>query len=116
MCGIVAVLRRRSSRAVPAAELISGLLDQAERSVETAWSGVASADVDVLARALRAGADELVAADTALRGLPGARFLIEQPTQSTSIDARVALIEARLGEIERRLDGLDGDAAALEAV
>src|SRR5712692_864413 len=97
MCGIVGVVRRRSHRALPDTAELVGLLDAA---------------VDVLAPDAPTGAglpllERLTAAgtivhevDDALRGTPGLRALLGDPTGTLVIEHRVERLGALLDDIE----------------
>jgi glucosamine--fructose-6-phosphate aminotransferase (isomerizing) len=114
MCGIIAVLRSRSTRPAPdAAELLAGL----DRAV-AALAPTGAEDHARLAADVRTAADEIAAVDTLLHGVPGVRALVETPSLGGDVQARLDEVAARSGAVERRLDAgevaLEGD--ELEAV
>jgi glucosamine--fructose-6-phosphate aminotransferase (isomerizing) len=115
MCGIIAVVRRRSERRVPSAEEVTGLLDDAIRhvaSVVTAPIGPGLLDP------LAAAASRAAEADRLLRGLPGLDALLASPILPGSVRTLAARLEQLVAQLERRLDH-HGDAiegSALEAV
>jgi glucosamine--fructose-6-phosphate aminotransferase (isomerizing) len=85
MCGIIAVVQRPSRRQPP---------DVAE----------------LLASLQRGTADEVEAVDRALRGVPGVRALLADPTAAAALDHRLAELEA---EVQRREADADRDGFAL---
>jgi len=92
MCGVIAVLRRRSSRAVPDGPQLLSLLDGAADSLALGVTGLAPA------------AEAARAVDQALRGVPGATLLVGDPVLATEIGLRCAAADAALGAIEAALD------------
>ncbi len=97
MCGIIAILRRRSGRQPPSrVELVDHL--------DAAWSA-AQADPHDLVSAFAAAADHLEQVDRLLRGAPGARTLVSEPDLADLIRERVVAFEARLAVVEDALDG-----------
>ncbi|MFT7608193.1 MAG: glucosamine--fructose-6-phosphate aminotransferase (isomerizing) [Candidatus Aldehydirespiratoraceae bacterium] len=96
MCGIIAVVRRPSTRSTPTA---GDVLDPIV--------GLAAAlrDASDLTEALRVTGDELTAADTLLRGVPGVRLLLA--------DRAVApALAHHCGEIQMAIEAIE---AAMEA-
>ena len=94
MCGIVAVLRQPSSRAVPdGRRLVADL--------QAAADGLEAADGPDLDRALTL----LSAIDTQLRGTAGLRCLLDHPDAVARIEQLTARIERQLAHLEARLDG-----------
>ena len=108
MCGIIAVLRQRSSRPVPdGAELIA--------AIERAGAALAEATTpEILAERVRAAADEVAVVDAQLRGVPGVRALTASPALAGDLEAALDVVRSRSGELERALDAgevaLEGDA------
>jgi glucosamine--fructose-6-phosphate aminotransferase (isomerizing) len=96
MCGVIAVLRRKSGRTVPdATELIAGL----DRALGALASGVAG---------LEEAAATVAEVDRALRGAPGAALLVGDPEVAAAINTAVAGLDAVLAGLEAALD--DGTA------
>jgi glucosamine--fructose-6-phosphate aminotransferase (isomerizing) len=106
MCGIVAVLARRSTAAVPdPGELIPGAAH--------AWASLRNNDGN-----LAEAADQLVALDQALRGVSGIRALLGTPELGQRLERRtanalgdVARIEAELDAGRHALEGAELEAA-----
>ena len=105
MCGIIAVVHRRSTRPLPQAAEVTGLLDDALAAITA--DGLNLADAATAAER----ANEL------LRGVPGVRALIETAGLADQVDSRAAAIEDAVGSFERAADAgeLDLSAEALEA-
>ncbi|MBM3671652.1 MAG: SIS domain-containing protein [Actinobacteria bacterium] len=103
MCGIIGVVRRRSSRLAPA---LGPLVDELAAAVTNlaAWNG----DVPSLTDA--AAAIERV--DAALRGVPGVTALLTDRPGALGIDHHSEQLAELLTTAERRLDQ---DAASFEA-
>lgn len=115
MCGIIAVVRRRSE-ATPASS--ADVLTLVEQAVEVA-AGLADLPPGPdLAALLAAATRPLREADRLLRGSPGVRTLLADPTLAPTADRLVAAVEARADEVEVGLDRAEarGPAAALEQV
>src|SRR5947207_4277964 len=101
MCGIIAVVRRRSSRTPPTPAELQGWLDAASLALDTeGWPGVAG---------LRAAADAIEAMDQALRGVPGVRALIDAPDAVGAIRHGMTAFESQVAELDRRLDAGEVD-------
>ena len=99
MCGIIAVVRRRSSRRPPAAGDLSGHLDAAAGALGgSGWPGLGG---------LERAADAIAAVDAALRGVPGVQALAGDRALAQMLGERVGGIEARVHEIEQGLDQSD---------
>ncbi len=99
MCGIVGILPRPGNRPAPRPDEVVALLDAA-----------AAAGDDLVAVA-----DALFAADALLRGDAGIRTLAGNLTLANDISSRLDLIDSRVDEAERRLDGEHLDSASLDA-
>ncbi len=106
MCGIVGVVRRRSTRPVPDAAALVGSLDGAL----TALVGAESADA-TLADTLVAAAVLVEGVDRELRGVPGVRALFADAQAALVIADRVEQLTGRLDALEAELD--DGLGATL---
>ena len=97
MCGIVAIVRRPSSRAIPTSAEVMGLV---ERTV----SAFAAADLDGLERTIV----ELGRLNASLQGVPGAVAMLESP-------GLVGEIDAQLRPLREALVGAADDAVAVAA-
>ena len=97
MCGVVAVLRRPSTRPVPDR---AALLD----ALDAAAGALASAPSELVL-----GAERLEWVDVQLRGVPGARALLDDPELDPAIRRRLSAMEASVHAVERQLDA--GEAA-----
>jgi glucosamine--fructose-6-phosphate aminotransferase (isomerizing) len=111
MCGIIAVVRRRSDRPAPtAAELAAPLEGAAAELAAAAGTG------EALAAVVGAVADRVGGVDRLLRGTPGVEALLADRSLPAGIGARCEEIGAALAELEAGLDDDPAAAAALEAV
>ncbi|MBK6856912.1 MAG: SIS domain-containing protein [Microthrixaceae bacterium] len=109
MCGIIAVLRRRSDRVPPTtAELISLL--------EGAAVDIGSASDDDLLGVLDAWAVRVGEVDRMLRGTPGVRALLGDHGLTAAIDEQVTELWDLLEQREARLDTDSFGSKALEQV
>ena len=98
MCGIIAVLRQRSTRGVPdGAELVAGL---ARAAAALAESGKAGA----LAAAVRTAADEVAGVDARLHGVAGVRALTSTDSLAGDLEAQLDIIRTRSAALEAALD------------
>ncbi|MFI5047573.1 MAG: SIS domain-containing protein, partial [Acidimicrobiia bacterium] len=106
MCGIVGVVRRRASRAVPDA----GELARALEGV------VVALDVDgALVGRLRAAASTIDGIDAVLRGAPGVAALLGAPDAVAAIEAASVEVAIRLDRVGLALDtGTFTDSAPVE--
>ncbi len=95
MCGIIGVVRRRSSRAVPA---LAPLVSQLEAAVARlqAWSGEVTS--------LDAAAAMVEDVDRLLRGVPGVCALLTDRPGALGIEHHSAALTDLLTAAERRLD------------
>jgi glucosamine--fructose-6-phosphate aminotransferase (isomerizing) len=113
MCGIVAVLRRPSTRESPDPADILARLDGAAGALAAAGAS-GRLDLD----RLRVTAGALEAVDAELRGSPGLACLLREPSLAVVEDVanRARLLVDEVGRLEARLDaGTAGlDAAATE--
>ncbi len=104
MCGIIGVVRRRSTREPPPLDPLVAELEAVIGLLSGRPSEQWSAD------ALRAGATALAGVDVQLRGVPGVRALLEQPAAAL----RLADHADRVGTILIELEAaLDADAVAI---
>ena len=103
MCGIIGVIRRRSTRLAPALEPLVDELQAAALRLES-WAGNV-ADLDAAAAAVER-------VDAALRGVPGVTALLTDRPGAVGIDHHSDQLNDLLIAAERRLDH---DAATLGA-
>jgi glucosamine--fructose-6-phosphate aminotransferase (isomerizing) len=99
MCGIIAVIRRPTDRPPPLASVVGTRMDTAER---------AARGVDQTPGSLVPGLGELAAqlrdVDLALRGIPGLRCMLAEPSLIGELAARAQRLEAWVHQLERRID------------
>ncbi|MBK8980162.1 MAG: SIS domain-containing protein [Planctomycetes bacterium] len=111
MCGIIAVLRRRTSRPTPA-----------RRDVEAALGAALAVDLALdpvrLHEELTRCGGELASADALLRGPAGLELLFAHPDLAARLECDLRALDERIGALENALDrGAAGfDTAELEAV
>jgi len=95
MCGIIAVVRRPSTRSTPASSEVLDLVSGLAASLINAADPTSAFD---------AAGTSLAAADALLRGVPGLRLMVAEPGLSTALihhcDEILAAVEAE----ERRLE------------
>src|SRR3954453_18914457 len=101
MCGIIGVVRRRSSRPAPVLGDLVAQLESAAGLLE-AWSGDAASLLDA--------AVAIEAVDTALRGVAGITALLGDRPGTLGIDHQSERISELTAGVELRLDH---DGAAL---
>ena len=94
MCGIIAVLRRRSRRRPPPASI----LDQA------VTAATATFDRGPTAANLTAAATTLGDLDQQLRGIAGLRCLLDAPAAAQAAGERLRALQERLQQFESTLD------------
>ncbi len=92
MCGVIAVLRRRSTRPVPDGAELLGALDRALVALTDGVGGLVAATAEV------------GAVDRALRGAPGVALLVGDPRVRAAVGERVAGLEAAVATLETALD------------
>ena len=97
MCGIIAVVRKRSERPVPRA----GAVDELVRGTPDLLDGVTA---DHALEPLEEIGRRLVEADEMLRGTPGLRLMLAEPTLAASLRQIVPTLNHRLDDIETELD------------
>ena len=105
MCGIIAILRRPSSRRPPSPDdVVAGL--------DAAWTAVGGPES--LARAAAA----LEEVDDMLGGMPGTRSLLDNPDLPSAVEKRLDRFDEAVARLEAVLDagGLPLDADHLELV
>ena len=112
MCGIIAVVRRPSQRAVPSVADVTAPLDSASRRLDAligAGESLAATEA-VLARV----ADEVATSDRLLRGVAGVRVLLEEPGLAARLVIVIEGLERQIARVEQALDdgalvSVDGD-------
>ena len=101
MCGIVGVVRRRATRAVPdPAELVQQLA--------AALTGLGDTGPSLVER-LTTAAAAVEAVDRELRGVPGVRALLGNPQAALVIGDRVEQLTGQLDALETELDAGSAD-------
>ncbi|MGI8755525.1 MAG: SIS domain-containing protein [Acidimicrobiales bacterium] len=109
MCGIIAVVRRRTDRPAPdGAALIAPFAGCANRLAEAA-----SSDLRVVVESV---AERLEGVDRSLRGTPGVRALLADRSLPATLDGLVTEVARALAEREAGLDDDPAVAGDLEAV
>ena len=109
MCGIIAIVRRRTTRGVPSS---TDLLEQ----LTTAAAGIPGPDADDLGAALQSSADSLSEIDLSLRGEAGLNALIGDAVLVSGIETGLLAVNNSLMVIEKHLE-VEGDRVNdLEAV
>ncbi len=103
MCGIVAIVRRPSTRPVPDAADVVGIVEAAASALPDG-AGVAGGRLGDLAQQLRFAAERLHEADRLLGGVPGVRLLLESPEVQDAISGRVGGLADSVAAIEASLD------------
>ena len=103
MCGIVAIVRRPSTRPVPGAAAIVGMVESAATIL---FDGAATAATRLgdLAHQLEPAAEGLHAAKQLLSGVPGLRLLLESPEVSDTLRELIGGATASVAALETRLD------------
>ena len=96
MCGIIAIVRRPSTRPTPLKDEILAPLTAVEQSL-------ADLDGGVTCVALRDAADELAEVDSRLRGVPGLRLLLQDRSVAGVLAHNCDQILAAVQEIETTL-------------
>ncbi|MDH4279201.1 MAG: hypothetical protein OEW83_14090, partial [Acidimicrobiia bacterium] len=109
MCGIVAIVRRRTERPQPSAPDLLSRLDAAVEALP------APGDADT-ARALGVCARELASIDRELRGEAGLAAMIGQSELVPGAEGRLAQLATHIERLERYLDAEGDSVADLEAV
>ncbi|MGI9601175.1 MAG: SIS domain-containing protein, partial [Acidimicrobiales bacterium] len=107
MCGIIAVVRSDSTRAVPNPDDISELLSSAAQLL---------ADAEPDQQVLVAAANSLDEVNGLLSGLAGVQCLIATPALVSEITQQAAVVDAELRRLESELDEGRIDGTELEAL
>ena len=105
MCGIIAIVRRRSDRDAPTRSELLSALEPAVSALDAATAAIADAASLEAALALAAGAIEQV--DRLLRGTPGVVALLGEASLADTIAATCTTLLTHVDTIEAELD--DGD-------
>lgn len=110
MCGIIAVVQRRSERPVPETEQVQAPLD-------AALAGLQNFTDTNMAAQLKGVADSLDFANALLRGVPGVQALIAAPVLVALVTTNSDALDDHIESMERRLDegGFDDDLEAINA-
>lgn len=109
MCGIIAIVRRRTNRSLPDTR---DLLDRCAGVV----ASLPNATDQALGATLAAAAVELTDIDLTLRGEAGVLAMLADRSLVTGLDALMADGQAALGAIEAHLDVVGAGLSDLEAV
>ncbi len=94
MCGIIAVVRRPSTRTAPTAAELLELLDPVSRLL----------DADPLGSNVGEAAERVGQVDRLLRGVPGVQALLNDRSLFARLENLVTGLESQLAELEERLD------------
>jgi glucosamine--fructose-6-phosphate aminotransferase (isomerizing) len=102
MCGIIAVVRRPSTRRPPTQADVSVRLERAEELLDGLGPQPSSGEglADVLADA----AAEVLAADTLLRGVAGVRSMLDDPLLVAAASAAADRLDRQASQLEHQLD------------
>ena len=103
MCGIVAIVRRPSTRPVPGAADVTGKVEAAVTALSDA-AAVAGARLGDLAQQLGPAAERLHSANRLLGGVPGLRLLLESPEVADTLRDLIDSATASVVSLEARLD------------
>ncbi|WP_420639364.1 SIS domain-containing protein [Candidatus Poriferisocius sp.] len=105
MCGIVAVVRRRSQRVPPTSAEVFALLNPVVDALRNLHPGVD------LARRFHTSADQLEQVDRLLEGMPGLHALLADKSLRATVRAGLSEIEQLVATREADLDHHTGDRA-----
>ena len=103
MCGIVAILRRPSTRPVPGAADVIGMVEAAT-AILSDGASVAEECLADLARQSGYAAERLHAANELLSGVAGLRLLLQRPEAADSLRGLTRSATASVADLEARLD------------
>ncbi len=109
MCGIIAVVRRRSRRAVPTSAEVLAPLEGAAAALLAAAGGD-------LATGLGEAADRVAAVDALLRGTPGILALLADRSTAATVDSLCDEVATALANVEGGLDDDPAPGMSLEAI
>jgi len=108
MCGIIAIVRRRSERPVPSSHTVRALVDPvAGRLREVLHTGDPVGALEAVARSL-------VQTDAELRGVPGVQALLADAGLRLALREAMVVIAQRIADVETALDTEGGPAAAID--
>jgi glucosamine--fructose-6-phosphate aminotransferase (isomerizing) len=115
MCGIIAVVRRPSTRQPPTANEVEQHLAEASSLLRAGLVGPLDTELTITVRRAAAAAS---AADRLLSGLPGVQALLRLPTLPAAVEHFAAGLEVQIAQLEARLDTEGGQlpGAGLEAL
>ncbi|MCY4664859.1 MAG: hypothetical protein OXC00_09345, partial [Acidimicrobiaceae bacterium] len=103
MCGIIAIVRRPSTRPVPDAADVIGMVEAAAAALATG-AVAAGTDLGGLAAELQHAAGRSHAANELVGGVPGVRLLLESPAVADTLAGLVDAATASVAALEARLD------------
>ena len=103
MCGIVAIVRRPSTRPVPGGADVTGMVEAAVTALSDG-AAVAEGRLGDLAQQLEPAAERLHAANQLLGGAPGLRLLLESPEVADTLRDLIDGATASVAALEARLD------------
>ncbi len=103
MCGIVAIVRRPSTRPVPGVADVTGMVEAAVTALSDG-AAVAEGRLGDLAQQLGPAAERLHAANQLLGGVPGLRLLLESPEVADMLRDLIDGATASVAALEARLD------------
>ncbi len=101
MCGIIAIVQRRSTKTVPTNSEIAALLETATNAAQSVGQ---KDDAQQLVDALTAASDALGTLDLRLRGAAGVTALLEEPSLIGGIEHGIGEIRKWIDSIDRALD------------
>ncbi|HET9444320.1 MAG TPA: SIS domain-containing protein [Acidimicrobiales bacterium] len=101
MCGIIAVLRRRSTRPAPGRD---GLLADLDEALAALVDGDDDGSPARVAAGLATAADLTAGVDHALRGVPGLQALLGDAGLAGALEERLARLQGRVDAVEAALD------------
>ena len=113
MCGIVAIVRRRTQRQQPKA---ADLLDQLSAVVVRSRRSFGPTDGADMATMIASAAQSLAAVDRQLRGEAGLAAMISQPDLVPGIEERLVEIGTNVEAVEAGLDAKGDSVDGLEAI
>jgi glucosamine--fructose-6-phosphate aminotransferase (isomerizing) len=103
MCGIVAVLNRRSGRPAPDLDVVCGSLAEVAAAVAAGGAALAQGDSAAGEEALEQAVAPLEAVNAALGGVPGLECLL-RPRHKSLVAAAIGPVAAALTAVETGLD------------
>ncbi len=109
MCGIIAIVRRRTSRSLPDVDGLAARLREAEAELPESSSAE-------LAERLRAVAAKLSAVDRELRGEAGLAAMLSAPEFVATVNEVISAIGTRVDAIEVQLERQGDELPKLESV